>query len=436
MTDPDPGVLRLPDGPGLLLAGGVPLPANHPYAPMGALSLRLGDLTVTCESTPGAATFEDLGDGFGRVGYRLPVLMLSGRYSLDVHPEQQSRIDSAGDLRPLSEQPPSPGFPAPARLSDDVHEEQLNAARAERDRLIRSGDNGYQLVRSFYEHNEVFNEVFDNDYMSEWQADGITAQMAEDTHQAVKGADPINKKSYQGINGNEPVTYNFNAFTQKLSVRTGIVYLHQASPEEKYVKAGEAVDTFAQYVIGTGNTKDAVIAMTADEVREAVNHARPTAGEPPAPVDTAPYLDPDTYLERIAVEGESACPGLSASDLRHIQRARAAILRADAAAARSGVPLYQGVCRARIEGGTVTAGTVGDAATRRLGWLEVDVPAVPFELDDAAWEGEAGSTARERIAAMRFLSTLLRDSVAERVAVAARRGTAPFGHAELPAEES
>src|SRR5436190_10101550 len=141
MTDPGRPVLRLPDTPGYPVAREVPLPEDHEYGPTGALSLRLGDLTVALDGELGEAAGETLENGRTKIHYTLPPLVLSGRYSLDVKPEQQQQLDTAGDLSPLSEAEPSPGQPDEPPLDDRVTDEYLASARAQRERLVKESDN-------------------------------------------------------------------------------------------------------------------------------------------------------------------------------------------------------------------------------------------------------------------------------------------------------
>ncbi|MFJ9949354.1 hypothetical protein [Kitasatospora sp. NPDC091207] len=443
MTDPGPGVLFLPDSPGYPLASTVPLPEGHPFAPAGTLSLRLGDLSVTAEGEPGEAAVEELGGGRTRTSYRLAPLALAGRYSLDVRPDPGSGIDSAGDLTPLSTRPASPGLPQPPSASPDVKKERLDTARAEREKLLESGENGYQLVAKFYEHNESYADVFDSGRVdSVWQSNGGTEAMAADTHQAVHtDQGPVNDQAKTYANPDpspKQVSYNENAITQQLTMQEALVHMAERLEDQDPKKAqyqaaaGAAGDFGGRVKTETGNDRTTVKPMTAAAVRDAVKKAA-AAAPAVTPFDPAPFRDPDAFLARIAAEGGSACPpGLTEADLRDIQRARAACLAADAAATPAvGQPLHQGDCRARVEGATVTFETTTRGGAKALDWLTVQAPEPDLELDDQDWQGEAGDTARERLAGMQFIRTLLRDALAERVAVAARTGTGPYGHPDL-----
>ncbi|MFE4971320.1 hypothetical protein ACFRAR_04290 [Kitasatospora sp. NPDC056651] len=443
MTEPGPGVLFLPDSPGYPLASTVSLPEGHPFAPAGTLSLRLGDLSVTAEGEPGEATVEDLGGGRSRVTYPLAPLALTGRYSLDVRPDPGTGLDSAGDLAPLSTRPASPGLPKPLPAPDDIKEERLDTARAEREKLLESGENGYHLVAAFYEHNEAYADVFDSGRVDDvWKSNGGTDAMAADTHDAVRsdqGKVNDSAKTYANPDPSpKKVSYNENAITQQLTMQEALVHMAERLEEHdpkkaQYQAAAAAAGDFGTRVkADTGNDRTTVNPLTAPQVRDAVKKAA-NAGRAAAPFDPAPFTDPDGFLERIAVEGPSACPpGLTEADLRDIQRARNACLQADAAAEpASGQPLHQGTCRARIEGATITLETIARGGARTVDWLTVQAPQPDLELDDRDWQGEAGDTARERLTGMHFIRTLLRDALAERVAAAARTGTSPYGHPDL-----
>ncbi|MFJ1791636.1 hypothetical protein [Kitasatospora griseola] len=441
MTDPGRPVLRLPDTPGYPVARGVTLPEGHEYTPTGSLSLRLGDLKVTLDADLGGATVESLDDGHRKVTYALPPLVVSGRYSLDVTPEQPQLLDTAGDLRPLSDQLASPGTPVLELLADDVRDAYLDTAREQREKLVKESDKGYTLVSTFYEHNEIYNEAFQKDAVSGWQAGGATKEMARDTDAAVTGSGVVNSRSKLYDRGSEgpPLSFNAISFLHKLSVETAVVLLGddgRGGVKPAYQKAVNASDGFGRSVIAqTGNEKDTIVPMTAPQVHEKVKGSQ-SDDEPPA-VDPGPYLDPDSHLERIAGTGTTTPGGLDEADLRHIRSCRARFLGKQAAArSAKGAVLHQGPCGTRVTGATVTAETRPEAGRHVVAWVSADIPDLSLELDDSDWSGDVGRTARERIAAMGFVRTLLQDALAERVRIAVANAVPGLTHPDLTGAES
>ncbi|WP_301124923.1 hypothetical protein [Streptomyces cacaoi] len=440
MTDPGRPVLRLPDTPGYPVARQVPLPEGHEHGPTGALSLRLGDLTVALDGELGEATAETLENGRTQFHYPLPPLVLSGRYSLDVKPEQQQQLDTAGDLRPLSRAEPSPGEPRQPGLPDEEREGFLDTARAQRERLVKESDNGYQLVSTFYEHNEVFNEVFQRG-VEGWGGQG-TQETARDTDAAVREGGLVNdpNKRYQPKSGKPELSYNGLAFTHKLALEATLTVIGQEPDRDalqpKYQKALDASGRFAKTIREqTHNAKDALHPMTAAEVHAAVQQTPALAEE--FTVDPSPYLDPDAHLERITTYGGTAPGGLDEDDLRHIRSCRAqGLARLAAAEAAVGSVLHEGTCGTRITGGTITAETEQGDDGRGTAVVHVDLPDLSLELDDSAWEAEAGRTARERVARMHFVRTLLQDALAERLRTAVLDGRPELAHPDLTASES
>lgn len=439
MTDPGRPVLRLPDTPGYPVARGVALPEEHAYAPTGALSLRLGDLTVALDGELGEAVTEPLEDGRRKVSYALPPLVIRGRYSLDATPEAPRHLDLAGDLRPLSDQPASPGDAPVEPLADEAREEFLDTARQQRERLVKESDNGYALVSTFYEHNEVYNEAFSTG-VTGWQAGGATQEMAKDTHAAVLGSEVVNSdtKKYRRGAGQQPLSYNALSFLHKLSVETTVALIGddgQGGLKPKYQKAIDASDAFGRQVMaGTGNSKDTTVPMTAAQVHTTVQNAGPVAEAPT--VDPGPYLDPDAHLERLAGDGAPAPGGLDEEDLRHIRSCRARFVEQQAAAqAATGAVLHQGSCGTRVTGATLTAETEPAGDGHRAAVVHVDVPDLALEIDDADWTHEAGQTARERIAGMHFVRTLLRDTLTERLRIAVVGGVPELTHPHITGAE-
>lgn len=103
--------------------------------------------------------------------------------------------------------------------SDNKQEIYLAQAREQRARLMDT-PNGQKLMGLYNEHNEVYDEAFKNQALlrRHWKAEGATANMADDTHQAIKNNDVVNKKDKKYKNG---LGYNANAFTQQLNVAVG-----------------------------------------------------------------------------------------------------------------------------------------------------------------------------------------------------------------------
>ncbi|MBD0670412.1 hypothetical protein BU198_06705 [Streptomyces sp. CBMA156] len=389
-------------------------------------------LTPQGEPGPAAPTGQE-----GVVAYPLPPLVLRGRYSLDVRPERENPLDTGGGLTPLGRAPASPGRPAVPNLDDTTHEKHLETARAERQKLAAGSPNGFRLVSTYYQHNETFHEAFEKNYMNGWEADGVTAQMAGDTHDAMASdTQPVNRTAAYTSSTGASVTYNENAFTQHWSLMTALAHLKSGAADkdkDKYDRAKAAAETFRSHVEDTDNTKDTIAPKTAQEIRDTVKNAQPTAKAAIVGVDDEVYLDPDRYLDRVEHEGPGALPpGLDVEDLRHIQRRRAAILAADAAALTpAGEAYYQGTFQARLEGATVTA-TPTDGTDGRPVRVQAHVPQPVLDFDDSAWQGEVAEVARARITAMRFITVLLRDAIAERVAVAARTAQPSFAPPSAP----
>ncbi|GAA3030148.1 hypothetical protein GCM10020000_03500 [Streptomyces olivoverticillatus] len=87
--------------------------------------------------------------------------------------------------------------------------------------------------------------------------------------------------------------------------------------------------------------------------------------------------------------------------------------------------LHAGACTARLEDVRITTRLTPDGAPADV---TVELPDLALNVDDEEWRGTAADVARERLAAMRFVRTLLQDAVAETVRHAAFTGIPGYAH--------
>ncbi|MER5770267.1 hypothetical protein [Streptomyces sp. NPDC001985] len=429
---PDPGTeprpLYLADTPGYPLARTVEMPGTVGY-PTGSLSIRFGALRIRAEGRPEAVAGEE-------GAYRIPALVLTGRYALDARPDEIRDLDTAGHLRPLSDEALRPTLPAATRdavAPEPPDEETLrkwrDRADSHRDQLMRT-EKGQQLLITYGKNNETFYDLFDTSstLRKNWRRNGTTRSMSAHTFDTTDPRTP--PESASAVNDwtdpDHHTSYNANAFIQYVNVTSALSFemsFAAADAQDKYSDALDAAQRFATAVNDTGNSGDLVNPMTQHEVYTSIDqHSGEVRATTPEEVDRYIGLVHGTYDTAPEDEPEEWLP---LSD-EHRARYRAFGKEAyeDRARERESATdtLHWGDCHARLENIRVT----GDPAR---GEATVTLPPLALHIDDAEWRGPAGEVARERLRTMRFVQELLRDAVAETLRHAALTGIAGYGPA-------
>ncbi|AEW98399.1 hypothetical protein [Streptantibioticus cattleyicolor] len=440
--------LHLADTPGYPLARNVEMPDTLGY-PTGSLSFRLGALQVRPEGRPEAVA-EETRDGVRRVTHRIPALLLTGRYALDARPDEIREIDTAGNLRPLSQEARQPTLPAGARAvaprhpDDDTVRRWTDRADAHRTKLMKT-ENGRQVLIEYGTHNESYFDVFDGTSATcralrkKWAEKGITQRMSEHTYGAT---DPDTTDGRPPVNDwqdpQEGVAYNLHAWRQRttvvttLSTEAGRIAAKDPDKADRFRKAAEASERFSKAVQQTGNDDTQTTPMTQENVYAAIDRH---SGELPS-VCAAEMARYDG-LALLAHDTAQAAPEGHRPDwIAHSDEDRAIIQEIGAAAyheeAQQAPPatdtLHTGACTARLTDIRVTTHLDPDGTPADV---TVELPHLALEIDDGQWRGAAADVARERLAAMRFVRHLLRDAVAETVRHAACTGMSGYAHPRL-----
>lgn len=423
LTDP-----ALPDSPLYPLARTVEMPAGHAYA-TGAIGIRLYNLRLHGLGNLCLARGED---AEGRLRVRLAVqgVRLRGEYRLEAKPDPVLDIDTAGnlmDLRPDALRPAAAGGGGGTDPSDPEREEWLDTARLQRQKLGET-DNGLRLIALYNQHNEVYEEVFRTSpsLPGNWRAGGITRAMAADTNAAVQSDTVVNSatKDYGG-----GVTYNSNAFVQQLNVAVETATtdpnfdpftpIEQQNLSGRYWEAAKAALSFGKGVgATTGNTKGDVNEMQPSQVYSTVDGHQ--GGLPPVTDGEAKAVLSSAMSAGAGGAGDGAAPGWIVIDEEDRRRVRSIIAhriraRAESAAVR-GETLFAGTVTAEIDRvEAIVDLVVEEGAPARPVAVQVNLPAFALDIDDTAWTGVAADVARERLAGMLFIRSLLEDALRERL---------------------
>ncbi|MFI9722865.1 hypothetical protein ACIHFE_24935 [Streptomyces sp. NPDC052396] len=421
-SQPQPQPLHLADTPGYPLARTVEMPEAIGY-PTGSLSIRLGALQLRAEGRPEAVA--------GQAGtYRIPALVLTGRYALDARPDGIRDLDTAGNLRPLSAEARRPTLPAASRTpaphdppEPDTLQKWRDRADAHRDKLMRS-ENGQQLLIKYGQHNESYYDAFDDPddtygLRQKWREKGTTRRMSEQTYattdpQAAHTSQPAVNDWQDAQTG---VAYNAHAFTQQNTLATVLSLMAEdaTDPEkqQKYTAAALETINFAKTIGTTGNTDKDTTPMSQSAVYTAINEHTdelPTTTEEELARHTA--LAYGTYALTEEDEPEDWLP-LSPEQRTHIRSVgrNAYRLKAQRRPAATDT-LHLGSCSARLEDIRITMDPAREDAV-------VTLPSLALNIEDESWRGPVGEVARERLRTMRFVQELLRDAIAETVRHAA-----------------
>ncbi|WP_455409926.1 hypothetical protein [Streptomyces hiroshimensis] len=478
---PEPETLHLADTPGYPLARSVEMPGAIGY-PTGSLSFRLGALQLRAEGQTEALAEEARG-GTGRITitHRIPALVLTGRYALDARPDEIHEIDTAGNLRPLSAEARQPTLPAGARAvavshpDDETVRKWTDRADAHRTKLMKT-ENGRQVLIQYGTHNESYFDIFNGSssvsstLRKKWAEKGITQRMSQHTYDSTDPEAPAGPQPSVGdqlsagtrpsAGDQQPVndwqdpqeggTYNAHAWLQRTTVQTALTTeaarIQQREPEkaERLRAAATAGEGFSKSVQQTGNDGSQITPMTQDNVYTAIDRH---SGEVPAvsPQEMArynglaPFHDEEAQAPRAGQQdqqdqqGQSEEPeepedwiALSDEDRAVIQGFGAAAYHDEAHQGPQATDtLHTGDCTARLEDVRITTRLTPDGAPADV---TVELPDLALSIDDEQWEGSVADVARERLAAMRFVHTLLQDAIAETVRHAAYTGVAGYAH--------
>ncbi|MEH6373193.1 hypothetical protein V7793_02335 [Streptomyces sp. KLMMK] len=450
--------LHLADTPGYPLARSVEMPGTLDY-PTGSLSFRLGALRLRADGPPEALSEETRG-GSRHLTHRIPALVLTGRYALDARPDEIREIDTAGNLQPLSAEARQPTLPTGERAvpvshpDDETVRRWTGRADAHRTKLMKT-ENGRQVLIQYGTHNESYYDIFNgsssvsSNLRKKWAEKGVTQRMSEQTYgttdpDATADALP-SAGDQQPVNDwqdpQEGGTYNAHAWQQRTTVQTALTTeaarIQQKDPAKakRLQDAAAAAEGFSKSVQDTGNDGAQTNPMTQDSIYTTIDEH---SGELPdvSPEEMARY----NGLAAFGVGDGQALPAaqedrpdepedwiaLSDKERAVIHEFGAAAYHDEAQEAPQATDtLHTGECTARLAGIRVTTRLTPDGAPADV---TVELPDLALSINDEEWQGTAADVARERLAAMRFVHTLLQDAIAETVRHAAFTGVAGYAH--------
>jgi hypothetical protein len=410
------------------LAFNVEMPDDYSFS-NGNVSFRFADFVCTDMDDISLIESESFQrDDKLHIGLRIGGISIKGNYTISARMAPKIDLDTAGTMLNFDEDMPKaagaksgPG----SSLTDEEQKEFLKNARDQRERLRDpNSPNGGKLMRKYEEHNEIYNELFIKNEVAreEWYNNGVTAEMAKDTHVAVNDDKIVNPKDVLYSNNQ---SYNANAFMQQLNVTMNTMWLdpnfdpkRKPDPNSKYTKASIAAMDFNKMVKQTGNgeieneegePEEKITPLTANDVYAHINGAN---GEPPK-----------TSIEELQnlfsqQQGDAGAPDAADKGWLILNEEKRRIVRGwyirnlqQKAREEKIVPvdLWKGDCTTFIKNAIVNVGLTIDVTSGivTIDKTDVSLPAFEFDLDDSSWTGKAAQIIRERLSQVYFVKSLI-----------------------------
>jgi len=277
---------------------------------------------------------------------------------------------------------------------------------------------GRELMKTYNEHNEVYNHVFNVSPAARvsWYANGVTTVMARDTDAALKTNEVINSptKKYGGK------SYNANAIIQQLNIFSNTLIADpdfdvtdpdaEPNPDSKYFKAAAAALSFGKAVDGnTHNNDKKITPLTSNDVYAHVNGAN---GMMPV-VTVAEVMNVFSQANGTGGADEAESNGWLVLDeqqrklvqMWQVQAVEQKVLQANSAA----VALWEGSCDAEIHNTAIDMELSINPVTKQvtIDKTNISLPAFEFDIDDSSWTGKAAELIRERISQLYFIKSLI-----------------------------
>lgn len=416
------GTIAINDTPSFPLAMNAPMPEGHAYG-NGHLSFRFSDLS--CHDLRGFEMSTAAGTGDAEIlQLSFPQLSIRGRYAIESKEAQEIDLDLAGTMLPYDydyKNPQAAGADdgGDGTFTDEQKAQYLDQARDNRTRLMETA-NGQKMMDMYNNHEEVYNEIFQNSAQTRytWKAGGATAEMATDTANADKSNTVVNDPAKQYGAGTFQNTYNGNSFTQQNNIIAGCItasgwnpWSGTDLPENKYTDAALAAMNFQKMVGTTGNTDANVNTMTPGEVHDSVNGF---TGAPPA--TTLAELQnraEQTMGNGGAPAAEALRNGWTVFDEKSRLQFRNMLTERwaerQASQKQTASVLWEGDCSAEIM--NAKAVFTIDRNTATVLDSSLVLPAFEFEMEDAHWTEPSASLVRERLAQVYFVRSLLHSQI-------------------------
>lgn len=406
--------------PAFPLATNVAMPEGHKY-PNGDVSLKFRNFS--CSGLDNLHLDKELKQTDKEAILFFNGLTVVGEYAIMTKYAPVVDIDTAGNLMPFSHSPNSPlpaGSEAVSTIPEAQQTEMLANARLQRDKLSAPDNpNGQKLMGVYSDHNEVYNELFQNNaaLLSTWKQGNAVAQMAQHTNTATKDTSsniPVNDSTKTFGDPGFENSYNGHSFVQQNAVIAACIaetdWWGGDLPDNQYTQAALATLNFKKTVGTTGNDSSSVTPLTSDQIHSSV---KDFSGTPP--VSTLPEL-----LNQVnQIRGTAGAAEIAAANgwdiLNEAERKQMNYMLTasweDKLSRKNeiAIDLWVGKCITHLKNISVQLKRGAEGQK----WIahEITMPSFELDIDDTIWMGETGDIVKERLEQIYFVRSLINEKV-------------------------
>ncbi|AYL96146.1 hypothetical protein [Mucilaginibacter celer] len=355
----------------------------------------------------------------------LDKITLKGRYTINAKMAHKITMDTAGNMLDFEDERDllqAAGADSGRKDTLSADEQRAFAANAQdQEKRLMDTPAGRELMKTYREHNEIYNEVFNTNPAARrsWYANGATAAMARDTDFALK-TEGVVVNSPTKTYGVKNTSYNANAILQQLNIFSNTLIADpdfditdpdsKPDPDSKYYKAAAAALSFGKAVdLNTHNNDKNINPLTANQVYDHVNNSN--AMLPPVTVEEVMNV----FSQANGKGGADEAEGKGWIVLDEEQRKLVRMWQTEAIQRKAFDPnmaatvLWEGECGAEIINTTVDVElSINEAAQQiTIDKTSVSLPTFEFDIDDSSWTGKAAEVIRERVSQLYFIKSLI-----------------------------
>jgi len=421
--------LTMPDTPAYPIARRVSLQNAQPFE-AAAVSFKLKNMGINhlnitdckmqlSQKSRSYKNREYISLSFDKVSF-------TGVYDIDIKPDPLIDLDTAGNMQEFEKTviPSKAGTDSSTSTALSPQDEAwLDQARDQRTKL-NSTTNGQKLMGVYNQHNEVYNDVFQNSsaMRTTWKSGGVTKAMASDTSTALNSEDTVindGSKTYKNTDTGEEVSYNSNAFKQQISLCFNTIFQDPSYnpfdagslPQGKYLDAAKATLSFAKVVQTTGNEKLKVKPMTQKSVYTNVDGfsgSMPTVSDK----EVTDLMNQGQGTGGKSADGDIGWTVLDDKDRIFLQQLFEENLKERAEKNKiTGSTLYTGQCHAQLDHIQASIYINEDQEIT----VDVCLPAFDLDINDKEWEGPVADITRNRLESTYFLRSLLKERLSNKI---------------------
>ena len=349
------------------------------------------------------------------------------RYKLDANYDPKSEIDVAGNWSVKEKKDPN---------DSEEKEGWLNQARNERTELEKT-ENGKKLLAEYQKHQKAYNLAFSvKTFADVWNdPDGVTQNMARDTHSALQKGTAVNENSYNSVNGK--VSYNKHAFDISYDLQLTLlgimgdeeqIYNNAETPggrvtTDELQNALDAIDNF-QNEIYDKCSKDKTIMdpepddckiMTKDEIYDTINNASERI--PKDSKKTNPHIIYKYYQKRLLNQANDRIKD-EIDKYGKESFFRKFFSETQMRSKKSSIILHEGEFKGLLTDNGLNINVLIEkinGKTSNIKVLNVSIPDFEMNIDSEKWSSEYKSMLEKKVQDVTFVKEIVRNTLQEGV---------------------